>query len=242
MSVTKSIRDLVSAKGRAQAALTELHERDRTLRESHVAALQACDRISAARPPVTMIVANMERIVDDMAATFARDAAHSVVEAFAGDLEEHEGAVRVRRQPQLWDLGHRWMSVSTLCGLAPELMKARFAAIIMQHVDAKDCAPLDDRTERLREARARVREIEDEHTQLVDACAEFTPPIEIQLIPAVRERREQEASMARRMAEAKRLRESAEAAANARIDRPTTRSAVLSPYIESQRGRLSAGE
>jgi hypothetical protein len=75
-----------------------------------------------------------------------------------------------------------------ICGLFPETLKARSEAIL-RTLNPEECGvPFDERAALVESARRRVREIEEEHTALVRACAAFNPPIEMALLETVRAR------------------------------------------------------
>lgn len=201
------------------------------LREAHRSALVERKRACDGRPPIDEVVANMRRLVDEAAARWGNDRHYSMLIDFGGGMElRTDGSIRERR-PQMHSLGNH---VDSLIGLAPGLIKDRLEEILRsQSYEAG--APLADRPRLIAEADVRIREIEDQHSALVDAAAHLNPPISLELLPAVRDRREHERIQARRegdrLADERRRQEELDARMAAKEKEPR---GGRSAYIESR--------
>lgn len=168
------------------------------LREAHTAALAEQKRACDGRPPIDEVVANMRRLVDEAAARWGNDRHYSMLIDFGGGMElRTDGSIQERR-PQMHSLQR--VSLDSLIGLAPELVKARLEEILRsQPYEAG--APLADRPRLIAEADVRIREIEDQHETLVNACGQLDPPITLRHLTPVQERRDRESLEARREAD-----------------------------------------
>jgi hypothetical protein len=120
------------------------------------------------------------------------------------------------------------LTLQELAATFPELVKPRLAAVIRGHAYAPGPAQAD-RTHAVADADARILEIEDEHTRLVDPAATFEPPIVLELLPSVKGRRAAEQVERERMARAAvaENRVAREAAANQQHERRVTPSAYI---------------
>ena len=123
-----------------------------------------------------------------------------------------------------------------LIGMAPEIVKARFRALILSQA-SPDAPPSKDRPRLLAEAAERIAAIEREHTELVDFAAGLEPPIKFEYLPAVRDRRQLEADEARRQAAATAERRAVEQAVDALPEAP---GGARSAYLDA--GRAARAE
>jgi hypothetical protein len=179
----------------ASGAVARLAEHDRDLRAQHAAALKARRAIDAALEPVGDIIANMNALVDAAAARWVETHAYGVTRAFSRGLTARaDGTVR-EKPAQLYDPG-RVFGFDDLCGLAPEVVKARCAEILRAHAPANGI-PMGAREAALTDADRAIERLETLHTTLVDEAASLTPPIVLELLPAVKARRDAEAARAR---------------------------------------------
>lgn len=96
------------------------------------------------------------------------------------------------------------LSYDDLCGLAPDLVKAQLANIIRSLTIAPGL-PAPDRVRELLAADGRKRQIEDQHTEVVEAARSVG--ITLPLLPAVQARRDAEARQLKSEAHARELQE-----------------------------------
>lgn len=208
-----NLPELVQQISVARAGVQQLAECDRQLREAHAGACQARARLEDSLEPPEKIIANMIALVDEAAARYATEHGDSIIAAFSGHLEAQSDGTLQERKPRLYDHYLHDLTFRDLCGLAPALVKARLTEIIRGH-EYEAGPALSERGVALEAAKERIRQIEDEHTKLVDAAAALDPPIMFELLPAVRERRLQEAARRQRERDAEEAQREAEARLN----------------------------
>ncbi|MGB7220750.1 MAG: hypothetical protein WBD07_18265 [Vicinamibacterales bacterium] len=192
-AVDEAVQTAQSASAAARAAMEALSTAEQKLRAEHREEINQRDKITNLPPPVDDVVQQMRACVDAYAAQAAAEYRRGVVHAFGGELYLQGDGTYVPKPPGLYrppaPVGHT--PFMDLCAFAPALMKERLEQIIRS--EAYEAGPpIADRLRLIAEADARIRAKEDEHTQLVDTAAAFDPPIVMQLLPAARERREQE--------------------------------------------------
>lgn len=194
MSQIPEIKQLQSA----GAAFHKLAERERNLRQLHAEAVRLLAVALTAPPPADEVVANMRRIVDVIASDFAAEQGTSVLAAFGGELGElrADGSYR-DGPPRLWQPPHGTLRITDLCGLFPELMKARFEQII-RGLNYEAGSPASQRAALRKKCEAQIRAIEEQHTELVDAAGALRPPVHFELLQSVKDQREAEASQRER--------------------------------------------
>lgn len=185
------------------------------MRAAHAAAVQDRTRLLGLLEPVDVLVATMRRAVDEAAGQWAAEHASSIASAFSARYRlEVDGRYREER-PSLWDYYCRDLRFADLCALAPELVKARLEQIVRSH--SYDAGPaMAERPAAIEQATARIIEVERQHEAFVDAAASLTPPVRLELLPPVRERREREAARAQREASAREAEERLNASRAAR--------------------------
>lgn len=180
-------------------ALNRLATREQTLRAQHAAALQAKGCINGRPAPKSEQLANMRRLVDEAASRFVQENGQSLATHLSGRLElQSDGTYRdVAPSLTTWSPRgyHSELTLTELCGIAPDAVKAGLESVIKATPASGDEMPHAKRRPALAEADQYIREIEDAHSQLVDAAAALTPPIVIEHLPEVRERRAKEAAI-----------------------------------------------
>lgn len=224
MKLVDTINDRAA---RLAASMAELHEMDRQIREAHRAAERARDELVSAPPPADEVIAAMEGEVDQLAATWAKERAHGIVTSFGPGLQLNRDGTLNPRQPQSPDwFFTKHLTLQELAGAFPELVKPRLAALIRGYEYVAGPAQAD-RARAVAEADARILELEEEHTGLVDQAAALEPPILLELLPRVKDRRAEEAERARRNAQADADRRVRETAVNERHARRVSHSSYL---------------
>lgn len=193
-STNEDIQQLVGA----QSAIARLSEQERALRTEHRAAEQELRAIKMARPPAEQIVKQMRAIVDAVAAKYSAENAYGVIEAFAGGVTaatSTSGRDRPR-PPALWrgrpEMRFGELTTVDVCGLLPEVVKSSFERMIRAHATA-DGLTTEQKAAAVAKAEARIQCVEEEHSNLVDAAAGLNPPIVMELLPVVKQRRASEA-------------------------------------------------
>jgi hypothetical protein len=193
MASNDDIKD-IKASIEAAKRLTATHERLTRQHEKLTVEHQQLTYAIQSRPE---IVANMERLVDERAAQWASDHGRSIAQACSSYLEERGTAPTDRRtervQPRLPDFPTRSGAVDfhTLCGLVPELMKARLRIVLDGVGDEFFGLAPADRAARLTELEAQIASLEARHTELVDAAAGVG--ITLALLPPIQEQRDEQA-------------------------------------------------
>lgn len=233
-----TIRDLGARLAGAKTAANELRQFDEALRAEHAALLKEREHVIFGPQPRDAVLANMERVVDALAAAWAKNNALSFVSGLGPGLEEREDGTLAERRPRLpmgfYGAGGHSAGVLDLYRAAsvfPELAKCRFAELI-RAADYQEGLPLSERPRRVGELDARLREIEERHSQLVDEAATWNPPMVLELMPRVKERRAAAAELAQRNAHANADRRAREAGVNQRHERRA--SFTLSPYLQKR--------
>lgn len=193
----------------AKEAAATLKAHADALADRHQALVKDRTAIATASPALEEILANMQRLVDEASARWNESHTRVLID-FIGGYNEPWSTGGVRTVPPQLPAnrpheGRDAIGFEELCGLAPELMKARIERTLRAADPAPYGLPVDERTRRLAELDAEIAEHEAAHTQLVDAAADVGIPLP--LLPAVRARREQEAAEAVRQAELARQRE-----------------------------------
>ena len=234
MNITEKLSGWAKRLVGARAAVSELHAVDKEFREQHLAAVKHRDFVRNAPPPLPEILQAMEIVVDAAAARWTQEHART----FLTELGPHMKAERDGRdtlpQPTLPELlAFRELRGEALVGLFPELLKARLREILSDMEYAAGPAQTD-RARLLAEAEATIRQIEDQHAELVDQAAALDPPVLLRLLPAVADRRESERIRVNRETQAAERRRELEAAVNRAA--PPLPTAIPSPYLIRERG------
>lgn len=221
-TVMTKVADWTNRLAGARSAMEELRGADAELRREHAAALAERTRVIGLSPPLADIIGAMRRLVDEHAQQWAERNGPGLVRAFGPGLKEsgEDGSVSEQKpsMPDMFwtaygNLPVRDMNPSALAGLAPDLMKTRLEAVI--RATPYDAGPpIADRPALLAELDAKIRDIEQRHTELVDGAAAFDPPITLALLPAVAARRQEEAYRQKRNAAADAARREREEAVN----------------------------
>lgn len=232
MSSLKELQRRVAA---ARKTTEDLSSIDRDLRDMHAAVTRERDAIVSRFEPVNIVIANMRAEVDAAAQHFAAEYGMSMLLDFSGRMELQRDGSLTPRRPRLW-WSHEELQFRHLCGLVPDLVKTRLEEII-RGVSLTDVGlPLNDRPPAVAAADERIRAIEDEHAALADMAAEMNPPIRLQLLEPVRQRRDSERARQAREAEALAVRRATEEALNqSAVGRGRT--AGESSYLRSESRR-----
>ena len=203
---------LKNAAGTVRKELERIREADEAMRAAHAAAVLKRDAIAGAIPPVDELIGNMRAAVAEAIDLEPQVRPRTVIEAFAGELNSRGDA---RRSPGLPFFAHA-LTLRDWAALAPEMMTDIFEAYLKRHA-SKTGIHKADLPAAIAEADLKVQQIEIEHTSIVDAAAEAG--LTLALLPAVRERRDNEA----RAAELQRDRQARKAEAIAAINSRNTR-------------------
>lgn len=236
---TGKITDWAARMAGAKTAAAELREFDQALRQEHAALLKERQQTIGRLQPRAAILANMERVVDALAAAWEKDNAVSLVQVLGPGLEEKDDGTLKERPARLPEWFHGGphsagdLHLYRLTGAFPALAKARYAEII-NAAEYEEGLPLSERPGRVAELDERIREIEVRHSQLVDEAATWDPPVGLQLLPAVAQRRVDDEAERKRHAEADAARAAAEAAVNAQEPAPRV---GPSAYLAGQAAR-----
>jgi len=179
-------------------ALNRLATREQTLRAQHAAAVAAKNCITGRPAPKGEQLANMRRLVDEAAARFAQENGPALARHLSGTLELRDDGTYRDVPPSLTNWSPRGfnseLTLAELCGIVPEAVKAGLESVIKTTALSGDELPAARRRAALAEADQYIREIEDAHSRLVDEAGALTPPITIQHLTEVRERRAKEAA------------------------------------------------
>jgi hypothetical protein len=223
----------------ARAAIAKLKQADQQLRDEYEALVKARSLLTDLPAPVDEVVRNMHALVDQKAAELVDDCRHGLIRAFSGRLELERDGTFTTVRPQLYlppDQTKRWFFDWYL--FAPELVKARLEQVIRGKAYEAG-GPMADRLRLIQEADERILAKEDEHASLCDLAASLDPPIRIELLPSVSERREQERRTREerdRIADVQREQQEADARARANefpVSMNMSRTGIPSQYIES---------
>lgn len=187
----------------ARAAADKLSAHDRQMREAHAAAVAEAQAVTAAFEPRDVIKRRMSEWVDATRAHVLTREGPSMVLSFSGRLHpvtKDDGTTSLEPTAGVdeWRLP-RELSLEFLCWIVPDSLKSAFGDAIDAAVFAAG-SPITKRLALIAEAEGRVAAIEAEHTALVDGA--LAAGITLQLLPAVRLRREAEAQRLERAAAA----------------------------------------
>jgi hypothetical protein len=188
------IRDLATRMSSARSALADVQAADQELRQAH-AALQAERTLLIASPvPRAEVVAVAEAEVDKIGAEWRQAHAQQIVAALGGYVDLVPGTNTVRGVAR-GSLGPALpaLDLAALCALLPEAMKNGIRRAI-ESAEYVEGAPMTDRPRLIRELDARIAEVEEEHSQLVDEATSVN--VSLPLLPDVRMRRAQAATLA----------------------------------------------
>lgn len=183
--------NLVSSLEVVKAGVSTLHQQDRSLRARAAAEEQAIGSIPGMPPPVEEIDDNIDRLGDAAHAAALAEVHHTVVFECGGGLElQTDGTYRERR-PRLPTLRPNLTApelFTWMWAFYPDQMKAGHKkAVRVRAVDSP--GRLRDRLERVAQHQRKLQEIQEQHTALVDFAAALDPPIVLEILPAVRDRR-----------------------------------------------------
>lgn len=173
------------------------------LNERHGELTRERDRTDSQLQPVDEVVANMRRTVNVHRQRFD-ELQPSIVSAFSAQVVLSRQTNDFRRHPPTGHFLDGPLEFSTICGLVPSLVTARLEEIIRAAPSHVFGLPLPQRKQRIAELDAEIADVERQHTELVESAAEFG--IELALLPAVRERRQDEERERRRQEELARQR------------------------------------
>lgn len=177
---------------REREALSRLADRERTLRAQHQAAQQRIRDIAGLLSPLDEMIANMRLMIDQHAAGFAVDHARGLASACSVSLDlQMDGRYQERPPTSSWHPAYlpSDLSFHHLCGLVPDAIKASLERVLRTLPADHMGLPAAARRAALTAAQADLQAIEDQHTALVDEAGSLTPPITMELLPDVRQRR-----------------------------------------------------
>lgn len=211
-TVARKIRETIQAWNAETSAKDPRDPRvqDIELRAKHAEALKAQEQTAGLLPPMSEVVANMRRCIDEAAGSFHKDHGYGVAHAFAGDWSlATDGRLELRSQPGLanFNLPGAQLTVANLCAFFPEQMKDAFARAIAAKYSELNKSDIGttfkNRPQEYEAANQQIREIEEAHSLVVDCAAELNPPIVLELLPGVARRRRAEKDQAERTAAAR---------------------------------------
>lgn len=209
---------------RERDALSRLAERERDLRAKHQAAKLRISAIASLLSPPDEMIANMRRMIDDQAASFAADQVRGLATACSAGLElQMDGGYGERKPDGSWHPGYLPSDLNFyhLCGLVPDAVKSSLERVLRTLPAELLGLPAAARRAALTEAQAVLQSIEQQHTTLVDAAGSLQPPIVMELLPEVLQRRHTEARAREREEGLRAAREPIEQAINRRGARPS---------------------
>jgi hypothetical protein len=195
MSKKTRTDEALAALERATVAAGELAAAERELRSQHVTLTKERAAVISAHPSEAEILANMNKLVDNLAASFAREHGVGFVRALGGHRESRIGdggrVVETAVAPGLpqWGPIGTPLSFEDLVGIAPDLAKTRLREIIHSS-GARFGLPVAERAQRLAELDQAVQEAEAQHTALVEAAGKVG--ITLPLLEAAKTAREAE--------------------------------------------------
>jgi hypothetical protein len=171
----------------AQKALSDLAAEDGRLRQAHAAALEERTRIEGSPLPLDEALARLNSALDAHVEHW-RQARAGRFARVCGSPRDLEG-----RSVFLDGLPPH-PSTADLVAIFPQTARAELTALVRQAyaADVTPGPPSTDRPRLLAAVNARITELEEEHTALVDFGRSQTPPIEIEYLPPVAERRRDE--------------------------------------------------
>ncbi len=195
MSIQKQRDPLAQIRAGMDAArqgIEHLNETERTLRTLHAERQRVQSQIADAGDPTDAVVATMRQWVDSQAAEHAGPGyAAGLRSVFSQGLERSGAAWRVTPASRPWFASDDGLTFGQLVALVPDLVKARLEALI-RSVEESSPGPVSARLAQVEALDREIREIEDRHSELVDMAASLTPPIVLQHLEPVRQRRETE--------------------------------------------------
>ena len=188
----------------AQDAAVKLTTIEQTLRDRH-ATLQTHRRhVFHALRSRAEILANEERLVDEAHARWWSDRGAACLAALSGRDELRVDGLGTERErervrhvaPQLPTIeslvaAPGALTLTDLCGLLPDVVKGHLRAAIEAMPDERFGLSGQARTAKLAELDAEIADVERRHAELVDSAAEVG--IALALLPAVQERRTEQA-------------------------------------------------
>ena len=190
-------QDPIASIRAARDATQKLASAEQALREQHAALLKERRDTESAYPTQEEVISNASRLIDKASADWQGKQASNIVRSLSGFREVRgNGDTSERtippRLPNFMGLGGS-IEVDDLVGLFPEIVKARFSAII-KSAPVKFGLPLAARAKRLEELSRSIENIEREHSDLVDSAGQVG--VALALLPSVKTRRENEARAA----------------------------------------------
>jgi hypothetical protein len=194
MSTTTS--DSIAAIRQATAAARKLTDTEVSLRTRHTDLTAERHHVYSANASLEEVLANKDRLIDAHTVRWSADHANSVARSLSGYHEER-GVEKVRdfhvkpALPTLRGFASEALDFETLCGLAPDLMKKSLGDLV-RGAGITFGLPAAARLAKLAELDTQIAEVEQQHSQLVDAAGEVG--IVLPLLPTVAERRREEAS------------------------------------------------
>lgn len=186
---TEAALDAVQA---AVAAAKTVRSAEAEIRTQHEALLKERKGIRSGYASEAEIVANLNRLVDQRAAEWARDAGARTARSLSGETEFRGHPLKEHPVPPnlpRWGDLHGTLTFDDFIGLAPEVVKARLAAVV-HNSGARFGLPAAERAARLAEVENAIGEAEAQHEALVSGAAAVG--IDLPALPAVAERRERE--------------------------------------------------
>lgn len=207
MSLTSralALKDAGQAKLARRQAIKVLHDQADELRVQYGNTAHHLERVLAASPAKADVLANLDGVVDGIARQWWSHPANlePFVRAVGGQFfEASPGGPRTLRAgtlpDQLWYFG-AW-GPEVLCALAGDAI----VSTSRRHLEAvgyEGGAPWAERLPLIAELEARLKALEQEHTQICDEAAE--EGIALELLPHVAQRRAAEQIAAERRAKA----------------------------------------
>ncbi|HXH81707.1 MAG TPA: hypothetical protein VNN07_02130 [Candidatus Tectomicrobia bacterium] len=184
MKLTEKLSRVTNQIAGWKAALATLRDEERRLRTEHADALKERERVASAPLPLDEVIARMRRFVDEAAAAWRTEWARVYINALGNPA----------RRPDLPDacLVRGAFSLREQMLMDPEHAKAVLEAIL-RSAPYEAGPPEAERPALLAALDARIAALEREHTELVDLARAQDPPIILDLLPVVKERREAEA-------------------------------------------------
>lgn len=194
LTMDDSLRTLHDAK----TAASRLIESEGAMRAEHGALLKQVKEIHLSNASEGEIHANIDRLVSETAAKFAAARAVSFARSLGGHRQPRLGPTPFRDMaPTLPRFGlESTLSFDDLCGLAPELMKARLREIVQGVRFGLDTKA---RVAKVAALDAQILELEERHTRMCESAAEVG--LSLPLLARVAKRREDEARAAKEAAD-----------------------------------------
>jgi hypothetical protein len=181
------LKDLAGRLAGARDALSALHDTDKGLRTLHEGLMAERARLVGSQPPRVELIATAEAAIDAVAATWAAEHGPRVVSSLAGYVDmQPDGAVRGFVAGSLWPALTGQDAAQLFAALWPDQAKQGLRRVI----DATDYAegpPIAGRPRLIAEVDAKILDVEEQHSSLVDQARELG--ITLELLPDVRQRR-----------------------------------------------------